>query len=241
MSGNGKAGRGQHPGADQVGLRPRPDSPELAERREAVAELGTRMRELLAVATLTEVPADVLREAAAQVAALTGPLAAVQRPVERPASVDDLASGVRMFNPVIGAGNAIAPPMVVEPDELEPGRMIGRCTLGPQHEGPHLYGHGGISAMLLDQILGHAVAAAGAIGVTIELSTRYLRPVPLGVPLLLWAEAAGGDGERTSARGVLATAADPSTPLVEADGRFRKLELRQVQRMYPALLDRREP
>lgn len=233
----GDNGRGQHPGADQVGLRPRPLTPELADRRAAVAELGEQIRELLATAVLSEVPVDVLRDVATQVEALRGPLGAVQRPAERPASVDDLVSGVRMFNPVIGEGSAIAPPLRVEYTE---DRVLGHCTLGPQHEGPHLYAHGGVTAMLLDQILGHAVAAAGAIGVTVDLTTRYRRPVPLGQPLLLWAEAVGGDGERTTARGALATAADPETPLVEAEGRFRKLELRQVQRMYAALFESRE-
>lgn len=227
-----------HPGADQVGLRPRVVTPELTERRAAVAELGARMRELLAAAVRAEVPVDVLRSTAAAVAELAGPLAAGERAPERPASVDDLVAGVRMFNPVIGEGNAMAPPVQMTYDGL---RVEGRCSLGPQHEGPHMYAHGGISSLLLDQILGHAAAAAGAIGVTTELTTRYRRPVPLGVPLLLWAEAVEFDGERTTARGAIATAADPSTPLVEGEARFRKLELRQVQRMYAALLPPESP
>ncbi|MGH3467198.1 MAG: PaaI family thioesterase, partial [Thermocrispum sp.] len=230
--------RSLHPGVDAVGMRPRPDTPELADRRAAVAELGAALRELLAATVLSEAPVDVLRQVATQVTALTEPLAAVQRPLARPASVDDLVSGVRMYNPVIGEGSPVAPPLRIE---YEDDRVLARCTLGPQHEGPHLYAHGGVTAMLLDQILGHAVAAVGAIGVTIDLTTRYRRPVPLGEPLLLWAEAVGGDGERTTARGALTTASDPDTPLAQAEGRFRKLELRQVQRMYAALFDTPDP
>lgn len=232
------AGNSLHPGADQVGMRPRPLTPELSDRRAAVAELGMQIRELLATAVLSEAPVDVLRDVAAQVETLRASLGSVQRPPERPASVDDLVSGVRMFNPVIGEGSAVAPPLRVT---YEDALVRGSCTLGPQHEGPHLYAHGGVTAMLLDQILGHAVAAAGAIGVTVDLATRYRRPVPLGQPLLLWAEAVDTDGERTTARGAITTAADPGTPLVEAEGRFRKLELRQVQRMYAALFDGSPP
>jgi acyl-coenzyme A thioesterase PaaI-like protein len=50
-----------------------------------------------------------------------------------------------------------------------------------------MYGHGGVSAMLIDQLLGHAAAAAGHPGVTTDLSVRYRRPVPLDVPLRVWA------------------------------------------------------
>jgi hypothetical protein len=39
--------------------------------------------------------------------------------------------------------------------------IVGRCTLGIAHEGPPGYGHGGMSAMPLDELMGWACAAAG--------------------------------------------------------------------------------
>lgn len=206
---------------------------ELTERRAAVAELGGAIRAVLAAAVRSEAPVDVLRSTAAAVSALADPLLDVQRAAERPASVDDLMSGVRMLNPVIGAGNAIAPPLRMSYDGR---RVEGRGVLGPQYEGPHLYGHGGISALLLDQVLGHAAAAAGSIGVTIELTTRYRRPIPLEVPLLVWGEAVEVTAERTTARGAIALDSDPNTPLVQGEASFRPLGPQQFHRMYASLL-----
>ena len=128
--------------------------------------------------------------------------------------------GVRMFNPVIGAGNPVAPPMRVE---IGAGGAEGWCTLGHAYEGPPMYGHGGVSAMLIDQLLGHAAAASGHPGVTTDLSVRYRRPVPLDVPLRISACVTGTEGRRLSAMGGVTTAAEPGVPLVEAEARFARL------------------
>jgi hypothetical protein len=125
-----------------------------------------------------------------------------------PASVDDLRGGIRMFNPVIGVGNPLAPPLRIEAGE---DGVEGRCTLGLAYEGPPMHGHGGVSAMLLDQVLGHASAATGSPGVTTDLSVRYLRPVPLDVPLRVWGR------------------------VVEAEGRFLKLRPEQARRLFAGL------
>ena len=83
-----------------------------------------------------------------------------------------------------------------------------------------MYGHGGVSAMLIDQLLGHAAAASGHPGVTTELSVRYRRPVPLDVPLRIWGRVTGTEGRRVSAVGGITTAAEPDVPLVEAEAWF---------------------
>jgi acyl-coenzyme A thioesterase PaaI-like protein len=165
-------------------------------------------------AVRSEAPTEALRQAALEVRKLTEPLTERLRAPERPPSVDDLVTGVRMFNPVIGQGNPIAPPVGFEAD----GDFVkGRFTLGAAHEGPHMFSHGGISAMLLDQALGHAAAAAGNVGVTTDLSVRYRRPVPLGVPLLVWARVRDLADDRTLANGAIATVAEPDLALVTAD------------------------
>ena len=56
-----------------------------------------------------------------------------------------------MYGPVAGAGSPLAPPMRVTPAD---GGFVGRCDLGIAHEGPPGYGHGGVSAMLLDELMG---------------------------------------------------------------------------------------
>ncbi|WP_279537769.1 PaaI family thioesterase [Amycolatopsis acidicola] len=89
-----------------------------------------------------------------------------------------------------------------------------------------------MSAMLLDQVLGHAVAASARNGVTKGLTVEYLRPVPLEVPLRIWAKAVEVSGRHTTVTGAITTAADPDTPLVEARGRFVRLRPDQVETMF---------
>jgi acyl dehydratase len=134
-----------------------------------------------------------------------------------------------MYNPVTGSGSALAPPLHIE---VAGQAVIGTCTLGLAFEGPPAFAHGGISAMLLDQLLGYAASAAGHPGMTVKLETRYLAPVPLQTPLRLTAEVSEVNGRRVTARGVIATAADPDTVLVEATGAFVALRPEQAGRMF---------
>jgi Thioesterase superfamily len=213
-----------------VGDRPLTDK--LADRRAAVAELGAELRALADLITRTEVGADVLRDSARVLREMAPALRERIRGLAEPASVDNLMGGVRMFNPVIGAGNPIAPPLRIEYGE---DGVVGWCTLGHAYEGPPMYGHGGVSAMLIDQLLGHAAAASGHPGVTTDLSVRYRRPVPLDVPLRVWGRVTGTQGRRVSAVGGITTAAEPDVPLVEADARFAGLRPDQARRMFGRL------
>jgi Thioesterase superfamily len=204
----------------------------LLDRREAVAELGAGLRALTDLLVRTEAGADVLRDAARQLREVAPALREGIRDVAEPASVDDLMGGIRMFNPVIGAGNPIAPPLRIE---IGADGAEGWCTLGQAYEGPPMYGHGGVSAMLIDQLLGHAAAASGHPGVTTDLSVRYRRPVPLDVPLRVWGRVVKVEGRRISAVGGITTAAEPGVPLVEAEARFARLRPDQAGRLFGRL------
>lgn len=202
---------------------------ELAERREAVAELGDALRELTSRAIASEVGVDALRQVAAEARDLAATLAEQQRRLDQPSSVDDLRRGQRPFNPVVGRGNPLAPPMHVETVD---GVAIGTCTLDRRHEGPFTFAHGGVSAMLLDQIMGYATAAAGHPGVTGRLEVRYRDVVPLDQPLQLRAEFIDVLGIRSAVRGSISLAASPETSLVEAEGRFLALRREQATRLF---------
>jgi alpha-methylacyl-CoA racemase len=208
---------------------PEDSSPD--KRRAAVAELGAELRALADLATRTEVPAGVLRETARRLRELSPALRERTRDLTEPPSADNLRGGVRMFNPVTGAGNPLAPPLRIEVGE---DGVEGRCTLGLAYEGPPMHGHGGVSAMLLDQVLGHASAATGSPGVTTDLSVRYRRPVPLDVPLRVWARMVEAAGRRTSVVGAITTVDEPDVPLVEAEARFLKLRPDQASRLFGA-------
>lgn len=230
---SGRRGAGaQVPGAGDAGLQAAGVTGELLERRAAVAELGAELRALADLVTRTEAGAGVLRDSARRLREVAPALRERIRGIAEPASVDDLMGGVRMFNPVIGTGNPIAPPMRVE---IGADGAEGWCTLGHVYEGPPMYGHGGVSAMLVDQLLGHAAMASGHPGVTTELSVRYRRPVPLDVPLRIWGRVTKVEGRRVSAVGGITTAAEPDVPLVEAEARFARLRPDQAGRLFGRL------
>lgn len=211
---------------------------EMADRRAAVAELGAELRALVETAVRTEVASEELRHVAKEARRLTDRLGDRQREVTEVASVDDLSSRVRMYNPVIGDGHPVAPPIDFVHDGDE---VTGHFTLGAMHEGPPSYSHGGMSALFLDQALGHAAASAGRPGVTTDLQVRYLRPVPLGVPLRIHAVAMETAASRTTVRGVITTADAPDVPLVESEGRFMTLNRAQLERMFAQLSGGRMP
>ncbi len=208
---------------------------ELVERREAVAELGEALRDLTSHAIGSEVAVDVLRRVAADARRLATTLAERQRRADELSSVDDLRRGQRPFNPVVGVGNPVAPPMSVE---LVDDAAIGSCTLDWRYEGPFTFAHGGVSAMLLDQVMGYAAAAAGHPGVTGRLQVRYFSAVPLGQPLRVEARLVDVLGVRAAIRASISLAAEPETALVEAQGSFLALRPEQANCLFGDATDR---
>jgi Thioesterase superfamily len=220
------SGRSHHPLTSQAAAG---EDVALRARRAAIAELGDALRELVEQASATEVREDVLRRVAAQVRKAAALLSRETRArVDLPAA-DDLFGGFRMYNPVTGGGSALAPPLHIE---LAGNAVVGTCTLGLAFEGPPTFAHGGVSAMLLDQLLGYATSAAGHPGMTVSLELRYRAPVPLQTQLRLTAEVIGVSGRRVTARGTIAAAAEPDTVLVEASGAFVGLRAEQAARMF---------
>ena len=221
-------GRSYHPRTGQAASADGMNAA-LRERRAAIAELGGALRELVGQTSATEVPVDVLRQVAAQLSEASAALGRQTRSRTDLPSADDLIGRQRMYNPVIGSGSGLAAPLHVE----GPGEgVVGTCTLGLAFEGPPTFAHGGVSGMLLDQLLGHATSAAGHPGMTVQLDITYRAPVPLQTPLHLTAQVSDVTGRRVTARGVLATAADPGTALVEATGIFVGLRPDQAARLF---------
>lgn len=196
------------------------------ERRDAVRELGAALRELVGAAVSTEVDTDTLLRTAEQARQLAGPLTAATRTRTQRPSAEGEYSRDRLYNPAVGHGSPLAPPMSVE---VVDGAVVGTCTLGLAYEGPPSYAHGGVSALLLDQILGHTVAAHGHPGMTVMLSLRYRRPVPLETPLRL---AGWFTGEPGAARATISTVEEPDVVLVRAEGTFVTPNPAQVRRLF---------
>ena len=222
-------GRSYHPLAARAAGAAASADVTLDSRRAAIAELGDALRDLVEQASATEVGEDVLRQVTAQVQLAAAQLGQRTRTRADLPSADDLLAGYRMYNPVTGSGSGLAAPLHVE---LTGNAVVGTCTLGLAFEGPPTFAHGGVTAMLLDQLLGYAVSAAGHPGMTVRLELRYRAPVPLQTPLRLTAEAGEVNGRRISAGAVIATAAEPGKILVEANGTFVGLRPEQAARLF---------
>ena len=96
------------------------------------------------------------------------------------------------------------------------GRAWADFHLGAAYEGPPGLVHGGVAALVLDQVLGEAAGAGGKPGMTGTLTLRYRRGTPLG-DLHVEAHIDRVDGIKTYAVGHIA---DAEGVTVEAEGVF---------------------
>ena len=186
------------------------------DRLEAVYRgLADAVRELVDATIRTTVDDETIRRTQADVEALVDRLRT--RQLDGPAGVrfNSEARAWNWGNAVVGARNAIAPPLelVRDPDGL----MHADVVLGAAYEGPPGLVHGGVSALLLDHLMGET-ASAGHSRVTFTgtLTMRYRRATPLG-PLRLEGRIDREDGRKVY---VVAHIADADGPTVEAEGVF---------------------
>jgi acyl-coenzyme A thioesterase PaaI-like protein len=160
--------------------------------------LADAVRRLMDAAVLTAAEDDECTLAAKEIEAIAARLEdAGLRETMQTRDVESMRRGERPYSPVIGAANPIAPPLTVRMQG--DATVVGECTLRQIHEGPPGAVHGGWVATLLDQLLGHATAAAGHPGFTGELTVRYRRPTPYNVPLTLLGRTDEVDGRRVHA------------------------------------------
>jgi len=189
---------------------------EYAELAGLYVPLAAAVRALVAASLHTGVSADTVRDATTAIGAVTETLNAEQDDqLLRFQRHETTGRPVVWSNPVIGVRNPLAPPLTVH---HEPG---GRCwsefTLGRVYEGPPGLVHGGISAMILDQLLGEvATDQLMTPKYTGTITVKYLRGTPLG-PLRADAFIERSANHKTYARGFIS---DAHGPTAEAEGVF---------------------
>jgi acyl-coenzyme A thioesterase PaaI-like protein len=190
---------------------------EEVERMRAVYQpLAESVRELVDATIRTEADADEVAAIKAEIDAATARLRAKQ--IDGAFGVRYTTGGDRMAwgNPVIGIRNPIAPPLVIKRDEA--GGAFTDFVMGAPYEGPPGHVHGGISALVLDHLLGEAASDGITPRFTGTITMRYLRTTRLG---RLHAEARidRTEGVKTYVVGHLA---DEEGIAVEAEGVFIK-------------------
>ena len=101
-------------------------------------------------------------------------------------------------------------------EELQPdGSVHTDLVCGPENEGGPDVAHGGWTAGVFDELLGHVPLLNGVLAVTGQLSVTYVKPVPVGRPLHARASTVRREGHRWYVAGELTLA---STRAVLARG-----------------------
>jgi len=187
---------------------------EIDRMRTVYGTLAESVRELIDATIRTEVDADEVAVAKAAIDAATARLRAKQ--CDGPFGVRFTTGGDRLAwgNPVIGIRNPVAPPLKIE--RGADGGVFTDFHLGAAYEGPPGHVHGGMSALVLDHVLGEVAANEETPRFTGTITLRYLRPTRLG-QLHAEARITRTDGFKAYAAGHLA---DDEGITVEAEGIF---------------------
>jgi len=172
--------------------------------------LCATLRRVIRAARSTTAPSDVL-ERADQLAAQ---LAELLEPHEHPgpynqaglgdtvpgqggARVDDPAS-MFPYSPIIGPRNPIAPPIEFQ---VKAGTVHAETRFPPQFTGPPGSVHGGVIALVLDELLGYVNLANATGGYTGMLTIRYRSLTPIERPIRMEAHQQRTDGRKLFTRG----------------------------------------
>ena len=183
------------------------------ERLEAVyGPLADAVRELVD-ATIRTTAEESVDDALAQVRRATLLLQREQLPGPAGVRYNSEGRSWNWGNAVIGIRNAVAPPM--RPVH-ESGIVWAEVDLGAAYEGPPGLVHGGVTALLLDHLMGETASAHTRTTFTGTLTIRYRRGTPLG-PIRLEGRISGEEGRKVF---VAATVQDAEGVTVEADGIF---------------------
>jgi acyl-coenzyme A thioesterase PaaI-like protein len=189
---------------------------EFAEEQAVYGDLTAALRRLNQAALRTTVDHETVRAVRAQVEELTERLEQEMIPANFGVVVTTSGHVRGYGNAVVGLRNAVAPPLKIVQDHEE-GSASSSFELSGLYEGPPGKVHGGVAALVLDQVFGEAAAAGGTPGMTGTLTLRYRKPTALGpCSARAWVDHRGGI--KTTVKGWLKDA--EGEICVEAEGLF---------------------
>lgn len=200
-----------------------PDRPVLYldPRPDGVDETARLVRRLAATLPGSSGTSLDLDDYNARLRALVEEAEAATLPGPERASVMWKFADVGRFDPISGSENPLAVPVLAVGQE--DGSVVARATLGIAYQGPPGHVHGGVSALLLDHVLGMANHwGAGPSGMTGTLTLRYHAPTPLFTELTFRAQQEEFTDRKTRTTGTISIGdpADGGTVCVSAEGIF---------------------
>ena len=163
----------------------------------AVAELR-RLRDATAALAHSEVELGDIADKLAEVADLLEPR--VPSPQQRLENMWK-GAGTRRSNPVSGQESPLAPP--IDFVGCDDGSVMAEVTMGPAYQGPPGCVHGGISALIIDHMMGLANHWGGRFGMTAHYELDYRSPTPLLQPLTFRCWVHETEGRKTWTHGTI--------------------------------------
>jgi uncharacterized protein (TIGR00369 family) len=112
--------------------------------------------------------------------------------------------------------------------ELEGGELVGEFDALTEHQSYPGRLHGGVASAILDETIGRAISVTDpeAWGVTVELTVRFRKPVPLGAPLRAVARITRDTSRIFEGTGEIVL--PDASVAVEASGKYMKLPIEQI-------------
>jgi acyl-coenzyme A thioesterase PaaI-like protein len=213
--------------------------PALRGREAEARALADVLRRLIRLSVSTAPPASETARLTAQLAAIADELEEHMPEVPLPRFVgpgDDgppqdeqrPLGGAMPFDNVVGPFNALALPVVLD---FEPPKALGRATFGVAYEGAPGCVHGAVLAATFDIILTAANAIEGAVGPTVRLAMRYLRPTLTDEEAVFEGWVTEVTDRRVFSKGRIVQG---GIVTVEADGEFAVFNHEAVHRMAAA-------
>jgi acyl-coenzyme A thioesterase PaaI-like protein len=177
--------------------------------------LAESIRRLVDLSIRTEADPAAVAQAKAKIDSAADELSVSAQPGTFGVQLTRDGQTIAWGNAVVGLRNPVAPPLVLhhEPDGL----VWSEFTLGAAYEGPPEHVHGGVSALILDHVLGATAHKLGRPAYTGTLTLRYRRRTALGRPLRAEAHVERTEGVKTYSVGHIA---DEDGVTVEAEGVF---------------------
>jgi acyl-coenzyme A thioesterase PaaI-like protein len=189
---------------------------EVAAENAVFGALAGAVRRLNEATLRTTVDHDTVDEVRQQVDELTARLEKSMIPGSFGVAITRSGHVRGHGNAVVGLRNPVAVPLQIVQDK-ERGRASAEFELNALYEGPPGQVHGGVVALVLDQVFGEAAAAGGTPGMTGTLTLRYQLNTPLGrCSAEAWVDR--HDGVKTIVKGELRRA--DGTITVTAEGIF---------------------